>query len=395
MHEPVAVLMYHSVAPAGAPWDFDFLSLPPDVFEDQIAGLERRGYTGITLSELHAYVSGTGRIPPKSVVITFDDGYLDNWVFAFPILRKYGFRATVFISTDFIDRSDTIRPTTADITDGRVRPEDLEWRGFLSPAEMQRMLNSDLIEIQGHCKTHTWYFTSDKIEDFHHPGDRRPWLAWNARPDRKPLYPARDQSEFVPWGSPVYEHRGALVARRYFPDPRVEADLREAVIGLGGRDFFRDPEWRKILHERAAAIAAGGLNDRLETDAERHTRLREEIILSKQELADVIGRPVEFLAWPGGGYDETCVEMAREAGYRAWTMAGAAKSGRRNVPGENPEWIRRLAVPPRWYSRGRKICHVDGEFLERLIGEFRGGAFAGFRLRWYKMEKYIESLFSP
>jgi len=393
MNEPVAVLMYHSVAPRIENWDFNYLSLPPKIFEDQMARLKRSGYNSVTLSEVYDYVAGKTRLPPRSVVITFDDGYLDNWVYAFPILKKYGMRGTVFVSTDFIDRTNRIRPNTDDVAEGRAAEGDLDWRGFLSTAEMERMINSQLVEIQGHCRTHTWYFTSNKIIDYNRPGLRYPWLGWNARVDRKPMYMSEDQSEFVPFGSPIYEHSESLIARRYFPDPRVEAELAGVVFGLGGRDFFQDPDWRTILDEKARALMTGGRDDRVETEEQRLTRLREEIPLARQELTDLLGHPVDFLCWPNGKYDDTCVEMAREAGFKAWTIRSSDRSTRRNVPGEAPEWIRRFAVSPWWFCRGRKVCQVDGEFLERALADYKGFAFSGFRLKWYKLEKFIESLF--
>ena len=393
MKEPVAVLMYHSVAPRIETWDFSYLSLPPEIFEDQMARLKRSGYNTITLGEAYDYVAGKTRLPPRSIVITFDDGYLDNWVYAFPVLKKYGMRGTIFVSTDFIDRAAGVRPNTDDVAEGRAEAGDLDWRGFLSPGEMERMTNSQLVEIQGHCKTHSWYFTSGKIVDFNHPGARYPWLGWNARVDRKPLYMAEDQSEFVPFGSPVYEYKESLIARRYFPDPKVEAELAGVVQGLGGRQFFEDPDWRNILFEKAGAIMKAGPDDRFETEEQRLTRLREEIPLARQELSDLLGREVDFLCWPNGKYDDTCVEMARESGYKAWTLRSAERGIRRNVPGEDPEWIRRLDVSPWWFCKGRKLCMLDGEFLERLIADYKGFALSGFRLRWYKMEKLIESIF--
>jgi peptidoglycan/xylan/chitin deacetylase (PgdA/CDA1 family) len=385
--------MYHSVAPRDEAWDFSHLSLPPAVFDDQMARLAGKGFNTVTLSEVYDYVAGRTRLPPRAVVVTFDDGYLDNWVYAFPILKKYGLRGTVFVSTDFIDRTTSIRPNSDDVAGGDAAASDLDCRGFLSTAEMERMINSQLVEIQGHCKTHTWYPTSGKIVDYNRPGAPYPWLAWNARVDRKPLYMSEDQSEFVPFGSPVYEYAASLVARRYFPDPALEAELADVVLGLGGRDFFQDPEWRAILDEKARALVAAGLDDRVETDEQRLTRLREEIPLARQELTDLIGHPVDFLCWPNGKYDDTCVQMAREAGFKAWTLRSADRLIRRNVPGEDPEWIRRLDVSPWWFCRGRKVCHCDGEFLERMIADYKGFALSGFRLKWYKMEKFIESFF--
>ncbi len=394
MVEPVPVVMYHSIAPPIEGWAFDYLSIHPDVFEDQISTLKSAGYVPVLLPDLFEYVAGRRRLPPKAIVLTFDDGYLDNWVFAFPILRKHGFRGTVFASTDFIDRRDSARPNLDDAREGRVTRDDLRWNGFLSAAEMRRMLLSEVMDIQGHCKTHTWYFTSPEIVDFHRPRDPYPWLAWNARPERKPLYLEEDQSGFVRLGAPVYAHAEAATARRYFADPRVEHEIGDYVATHGGAGLFQEQGWRDNLKQVSAGIIRKGLNDRYESEDERLTRLREEIALSKQELEGLVDKKIDFLCWPGGAYDETAVEMARESGYLAWTLSSRDGGRKQNLPGEDPRWIRRTAAVPWWYYKGRKVCTVDGEFLKRMIEAYKGFTLAGLSLKWFKLGRLIGSYFA-
>lgn len=78
------------------------LSLPPDIFESQMNYLSRNGYRTITPDDLLAFLEYRRRIPAKSVLITIDDGYGSAYDIAYPILRKYGFTATLFIYTDYI-----------------------------------------------------------------------------------------------------------------------------------------------------------------------------------------------------------------------------------------------------------------------------------------------------
>jgi peptidoglycan/xylan/chitin deacetylase (PgdA/CDA1 family) len=391
MAEAVPVLMYHSIAPEIEGWAYNYLSIKPVVFEDQVAALKDAGYVAVSLRELFEYVAAKRRLPPKAVVLTFDDGYLDNWVFAFPILRKYGFRGTVFVSTDFIDRRSETRPNLDDVWQGRATQADLEWRGFVGADEIKRMIVSEAMEIQGHCKTHTWYFTSPEIVDFHHPGDAYPWLAWNARPERKHLYLEEDQSGFVALGSPVYSHAKAMVARRFFPDPGVERTLGDYVEGHGGSGFFGKAGWREELGHVAAGVAGDSAGGRYESREERMTRLRDEILLSKQELTGLTGKPVDFLCWPGGAYDETALGIARDAGYVAWTLSSRDPGPKWNMPGEDPMWIRRTAAAPWWSYKGRRICAVDGEFLVRILEAYKGFALAGVRLKWLKVGRLLRS----
>ncbi len=393
MNEAIPVLMYHSIAPENPDWVFNYLSIEPDVFEDQISTLKRSGYVAVNLYELYQYLLGKSRLPRKSLVLTFDDGYLDNWVFAFPILKKYGFKATIFVTTDFVDRRGKVRPNLDDVWQGRLKRSELKYSGFLSYDEMRRMMLSDLIEIQGHCKTHTWYFVSSKIVDFHYPGDDYVWLAWNARPERKFLYMEEDQSEFVPFGTPVYEYAKAIEARRYFPDPVLERKCIEHVESHGGREFFANPSWRSVLTLIASQERSSRSDYRLEDDDERRRRLREEIVLSKEELEEALDSKIDFLCWPGGSYDETAIEIAAEAGYLAWTLRSSEAGIRKNRQGEDPKWIRRIAAVPWWYHKGERICPIDGPFLKAVLDEYKELPLGGLRLKWVKVSRLLRRMF--
>lgn len=93
----VPVLNYHKI-------DYlqHALSLSPEEFDSQMAYLANNGYHTISPDQLMAHLNYGKRLPDKPVVITFDDGYLDNYTHAYPILKKYGFTATIFVVTGLI-----------------------------------------------------------------------------------------------------------------------------------------------------------------------------------------------------------------------------------------------------------------------------------------------------
>ena len=96
--------MYHYVSqpPAEADIYRKDLSVSPDRFREHVAYLKDAGYAAVTLDDL-LYALAQGRaLPPKPVILTFDDGYRDNYENAFPALRNAGFVATFFIITDFV-----------------------------------------------------------------------------------------------------------------------------------------------------------------------------------------------------------------------------------------------------------------------------------------------------
>lgn len=96
----VAILMYHRVMPQTDGWSFPLLVAASD-FERQIQYLTRE-YNVLTLDELAQYIHEHKPLPKRAVVITFDDGYKDNYTYAYPILKKYGVPATIFVTTGYI-----------------------------------------------------------------------------------------------------------------------------------------------------------------------------------------------------------------------------------------------------------------------------------------------------
>jgi len=87
------ILMYHKVRPAQA----DSLTVPLEVFRNHLEVLARRGYTSICFADLLAHEEHDRPLPPKPVLLTFDDAYADFIEHPLAIMKKLGFRATVFL----------------------------------------------------------------------------------------------------------------------------------------------------------------------------------------------------------------------------------------------------------------------------------------------------------
>ena len=93
----IIMLNYHKI-------DFydDPLSVTPTEFANQLNYFKTYNYHPISMKELYDYLEKDAPLPVKPVVITFDDGYVDNYDYAYPLLKKFGYPATVFVITKFV-----------------------------------------------------------------------------------------------------------------------------------------------------------------------------------------------------------------------------------------------------------------------------------------------------
>lgn len=141
------VLMYHMVSEHRPKAKFNKLRVTPAQFEKQVKWLSEQGFTFVTMSELHQNWS-TQTLAPKTVAITFDDGYADNLHQAFPVLEKYKAKATIYVVVDRHDR-DWSTYKKAHHNSGELAKEVK-----LTDAEVQQLVASGLIEIGSHTLTH-------------------------------------------------------------------------------------------------------------------------------------------------------------------------------------------------------------------------------------------------
>lgn len=130
----VPILMYHHFADDGDP----YVTISADAFELQIKALKDAGYTAITFNELCDFVNKGASLPERPVLITIDDGYMSVYETAYPILKKYGMKATVFIIGVFHGKS--------------LYRDNPYWKiiPHFGDAEALEMVESGVMSIQSH-----------------------------------------------------------------------------------------------------------------------------------------------------------------------------------------------------------------------------------------------------
>ena len=313
----VPVFMYHSVGIVNKSWHWSELTIDYRVFERQLQFLKKRNYNTIHLNDLYDHLYHAKAIPEKSVILTFDDGYADNYIFLYPLLKKYGFKGTIFVNPEFVDPRAECRKMLFDT--GFIMESDFS--GFLSWAEMLEMEKDGTIDIQSHALTHTWYPVSNEIIDFRHPEDPYIWMTWNDYPDQKYRLQIDDKA-LVKLGTPVYKHEKSLHATRFFPDKALDDYLQEYVNKNGGYSFFKKQSWREDLFKQSALFyESGEISGHYETEEDKFVRLKQELEISKRELESKLKKDINFLCWPGGSGSEEGNRIAFELGYLMTTAA--------------------------------------------------------------------------
>jgi peptidoglycan/xylan/chitin deacetylase (PgdA/CDA1 family) len=146
----VPVLLYHHFAPKQHTPDAQEQYHPvyfcyDTAFEEQMNFLRREGYTTISLDDFTAFQKGVKTLPPKPIMLTFDDGFASNYHYAFPILKKYGMTATIFMTADRnADNFKNYASVDAPLTDAQLK----EMSEYGIAIESHSMTHRYLSELQ-------------------------------------------------------------------------------------------------------------------------------------------------------------------------------------------------------------------------------------------------------
>ena len=160
--------MYHHVNPHKG----DMVTVTPGVFDAQMKFLSETGYRTLSAGELVEFADGNLAIPspypspPRgegrergAVVVTFDDGYLDNYVYAFPVLKRYGIKAVIFLTADWVEKASMVMNKGAISIPSHKEGKDLISGGRFHKVVMnwdmiREMQESKLVEFYSHTMTH-------------------------------------------------------------------------------------------------------------------------------------------------------------------------------------------------------------------------------------------------
>lgn len=215
----VPIMMYHHVDYAGEPqpnW------VSPERFERHMAYLKKHGFKVLSLDELVETAGGQKPFSGKRVVITFDDGNEDNYIYAFNILKKYGFPAIIFVPSDFVNTP-----------------------GYLNWEQMKEMINGG-VAIGSHTRRHAYLPDLSAVEQWDEiSGSKRMLEQHLGVPVEYLAYPVGGFSEAIKRFVKDAGYKGAATTNR--GHDRFNKDVFELNrIRFSDKDNRNDYLWMKL-----------------------------------------------------------------------------------------------------------------------------------------------------
>jgi peptidoglycan/xylan/chitin deacetylase (PgdA/CDA1 family) len=281
------ILMYHRVIDGSDPlsaYAQSGLTVSPEVFDRQMAFLKCE-YHPTALSHVVERLRSEEPLPPKAVVVTFDDGWRDNYLHAYPILKKHSIPATIFLSTDFIES-------------GKI-PWFLKVGIILSADAFSFERISDVFE-----KVKAEHPDSRSAQLL----DREVAYAMGGSTDRlmellKSLEPEMTDRLINEMASACGVSLDQWSERKWMIDWNEAALMNQDIIDFGSHGCSH-----RILTQLTSSEAAHELSE------------------SARLIRERLGTPLNLLAYPNGDYNDEIRRLAVEAGYRA-AVATRSSSG--------------------------------------------------------------------
>ena len=318
LRHDIRILAYHRVLdtaePAGFLFDPELISASSDAFRQQLAIVKRR-FVPMRFDELIDCVDRGRPVPRRAVLITFDDGYDDNYRHAWPILRDAGLSAMFFVSTGHIDSG---------------RPYAYDWLVHMLCTTRAESLQAPELGIE-------WALPDDL-------GARRDLAAR------------------------LLDCIKALDA--YAQQALIDRLQREwSLPSDGGHPDCRPMTWAQLreMHAGGMEVGSHGVDHRMLAKMPR-AAMREEVAASKRTIERELGSEARVISYPVGGadaYNDEVVAAVRDAGYRVACsyLAGPeallpdARYAMRRIPVErhmDADWFEgMLALPEVFCHRSR------------------------------------------
>ena len=355
----ICLILFFACSGQGVPvWLFHQVNAgsntKPEQLEAFFSYLSKQGYNTYTLKQIEAFRRANQKLPKKSLLLTFDDGYYDNYSIVFPLLKKYNLKAIFFVNTLFIkeqaDRS-ALTIEKSDVVNAALignyfQQKDASSNQYFTWEEMREMEASGLVDIQCHSHRHGMVF-SDTIfrnvvqEAFTSAGDK---FVYNGNAEA---------------GFPLFKMRGELSARGYTLDTAGSSLFKD----FFQKNLIGKPK-KEIIKQARAFFTKDFETQHVKPYTEAEFKMRvvkdmsENITHIEQKLLDK--KAIGF-AWPYGHQTKVSMPWMKELGINYFFTC---KKGA-NTRGLNPDFIYRMEL--------RKVTASKLIWLTRINSNIASG----------------------
>lgn len=294
-HHGIPIFLYHQVQPNS--------KVTPELFEKHLLWLTKKGYHTMTMSE---YIEeGANK---KTVLLTLDDGYYDNYKYVFPLLKKYNMKATIFLNTLYI-------------AEKRTKEEEIEENGvanqkailqyietscaespqYMSWKEIQEMYDSGLVDFQAHSHKHMAVFSDNKLQGFFNGKEEDCTDTYLYGGKIKRGYPKfKKRGEYTLPGIQIDKKFFSLFEEYYHKTLQYIADNKRR-IEEGQKFIENHPEYfHKVTGEEFEA------------------RIREDYLENKKKIEEHLGYEVNCFCWPWGHRSWESIKILEKYGVKAF-----------------------------------------------------------------------------
>ena len=335
---------------------FVYHDVTSESFESDLSFLKKNGYNSVGIADfVREYKKRHHDKNQRNVLLTFDDARKNFFQIAFPLLKKYNLRATVFVPTLWVNQRENADKSWSPTTCSNL---------FMDWNELRLCNDSGLVDVESHGWRHALIYTSPVLEAFATPEllKNHDIFDWPMRRDA-----GRDILGKPELGTPLYGARPLLSANyRLMEDERVAKICSQFVCCNGGENFFKKKGWYNQLLSvfKKDGRLSNGFKEVAKEDYD--SEIRNEFVMANKEFMREFGRLPSFFAFPWELGTKTAIRVAGENGIQAIFGVGMDYARVKKIHSTIPsfyrikgEWLRFLP------GRGRKNL---GEMLfEKLL----------------------------
>jgi hypothetical protein len=338
------------IAPA-----FTFHEVTKELFEPLLIYLSDNGYKTIDSEELFERNTSQNFKNEDEVVLTFDDGHKSLYEVAFPLLKKYKFKAVAFIIPGLIGGDN-------------ISGWQSENNYLCTWDEIKEMHDSGVIDFQAHSMYHHTIFVSPNIIDFVSPDSDFSFL-------REALFPVLTENDPIqfpdslPLGTPIYESGYRYGTKMKYNDSSSLRDACQNYVKENGESsFFNTAGWRSQLNSIAKKKMSEFSND---SPYESLKERKEEIIKDLRDAKNTIekklnGKNVRHLCFPWFTASETTVLGSGEVGYVSNFWGGFIPKFAEKI--DNPTPVNRFNPIYIWRLPGKQRKSISKVVQNKFAG---------------------------